>query len=92
MKRLFIATVLLVGACGAPHLKPTVVHASDMPCPEHPAAPRPLPHVRTPQRIGEYATEVELAREAERHRGDQCAGSLADLLDLAVRNGWIVLQ
>lgn len=52
-------------------------------CPASVSVPASLPKIRTPAQIGQYATDVELAREAERARGDDCADKLSRL------NAWI---
>lgn len=93
MKRLAVILAALVAACGhEPPPSALVVHASDLPCPERPPIPHGVPRVRTPEQIGRYANDVELAREAERARGDQCEASLNALQEIAISHGWIVVQ
>ena len=66
---------LLLGACVA---HPAAVQQATLSCPPPVAVPAPLPHVRTPDMLAAFEVRVELAREAERARGDACAAAVAE--------------
>ncbi len=69
--RILAVALLLVG-CGV-----TQPPTADCPPPARvPAAP---PRIRTPAMIARFAVELELAREAERRRGDACAAAVEAL-------------
>jgi hypothetical protein len=77
--RALLVAVLLTG-CGA-HVapRPAAVTADLPACPAAPATPAPLPRVRTTAMLLRYEINLELAREAERRRGDDCAARAAAL-------------
>jgi hypothetical protein len=79
MRRLLVCVVLLVAACSAPT---SVVPPELRYCPPRPAKPAPPPAARTREQLAEFATREELAREAERARGDVCADHLAKVVHL----------
>jgi hypothetical protein len=80
----WIALMLALSACAAPPAPPPPDLQA---CAARVPVPRGLPRVRTVAQIGAYATQVELAREAERRRGDDCADRLARLNDWIERRG-----
>lgn len=63
----WVALLLLLSGCAA---VPDGLRTCAARVPE----PAPLPRVRTPEQLGQFAVRLELAREAERRRGDDCAG------------------
>lgn len=71
--------LLLLSACVAE--VPVELRACAAPV----AEPAPLPRVRDLDQLGRFAVRVELAREAERRRGDDCAGKVRALNAWAVR-------
>jgi hypothetical protein len=81
MIRVMLLSALLLTACAT---KPAPLVPADLQqCAPSVAIPAPAPRVRTPAQIGQLEIRVELAREAERSRGDDCADRLARL------NAWI---
>lgn len=84
MRAAFLAAALLGGCATAPALPPVPAALTHCPC--APSVPAPPPRVRTPERIARFAVALELAREAERARGDACAETLEAL------NDWLQAQ
>lgn len=73
MRWLFVA--LPLAGCATPPIFPE--------CPPSVAIPAPLPRIRTMAMLDAFEIRVELAREAERRRGDACAAAVV------VRDVWI---
>lgn len=67
--------LLLVGCARAVPVFPV--------CPPPVPVPASVPRVRTQAQMNQLEVAVELAREAERHRGDACADAAA------ARDAWI---
>lgn len=67
-----LATALLVG-CG--HPEPLTIAA----CPPEIPVPAPIPRIRTTQMVSALQIREDLAREAERARGNACAQSNSEL-------------
>lgn len=77
-----LALVGLLAACAPerPPLPPVPPRpVCDCQCPPSVAVPKPLPRVHTQEQLNGFAIELELAREAERARGDACARTVAEL-------------
>lgn len=75
MRALF--PLLLLAGCAAHQQAPRIS------CPDPVAIPAVPPRVRTAEQIASFAIRLELAREAERGRGNACAAALDEL------NAWI---
>lgn len=75
MTRAIILLALLAGCSAVPPQFP--------PCPPSVSVPAPL---RKGENVGKLEIRVELAREAERSRGDACADAVA------ARDAWINRQ
>ena len=71
MRAAWLSFVLV--ACSAHPIPPPTLS-----CPPSIAVPAPLTKVRTPDMLAAFQVRVELAREAERARGDACAAALAE--------------
>lgn len=67
------ALMLLLSGCATPGV---AVLPAFPDCPGPIAIPAAPPRIRTPERIGRFAVALELAREAERARGDACAAAV----------------
>lgn len=77
----WVALLLLLSGCAAVETMPAALRTCAAPV----AEPAPLPRVRTPEQLGQFAVRLELAREAERRRGDDCAGVVRALNEWAGR-------
>lgn len=82
MIRALCVLLSLSGCASKPLL---TVPASLTSCADPVAVPAPLPRIRTMSQVSHFAIALELAREAERRRGDDCAKKLADLNRLIER-------
>jgi hypothetical protein len=71
-----LAVLLLLAGCAA---KPTPVPPPAVDCPSSVGVPAAPPRVRTPKVLAQFAISLELAREAERGRGDKCAAAVETL-------------
>lgn len=75
-----LLVVMALAGCAAGTERRALMVPADMttcmPTPDVPAAP---PRVRTPAILANFAIRLELAREAERARGDDCAAKLQSL-------------
>jgi hypothetical protein len=75
--------MLIATACtSAPLIERIIPLVSPTPiviCPPSVAVPAPLPRIHTQEQLGAFAIELELAREAERARGDACSRTVAEL-------------
>jgi hypothetical protein len=81
-----IAAVCLLAAC-TPAPRPAVVPPRPVSaCPPAPPQPALLPSVVTTERLRSGFRLLELARQAERRRGDACARALDEI------NAWISSQ
>ena len=80
-----LAGMLGLGAC-AHQAVPPAPPADLRSCEEPPPTPRPPPRVRPVHETAKFAIALELAREAERARGDDCADRLRRL------NDWIAAR
>lgn len=69
--------VLLLAGCAVKAEAPRIS------CPGPVSVPAAPPRIRTADHIAEFAIRLEVAREAERSRGNACAAALNDL------NAWI---
>lgn len=68
-----VVLLLLLAGCAA-HPQPPAVD-----CPGAVGVPAAPPRVRTPKVLASFAIRLELAREAERARGDKCAAAVVTL-------------
>ena len=75
MKAAFALSLVLVGACTAslPVPPEPVALAPVVACPPAPVVPPTLPLVVPLERLAAAYHAVDVARQAERHRGDLCA-------------------
>lgn len=73
------ALLMTLAGCAASPVAAPAVPADLQACAGSVPVPLALPRVRTVDQLGAYATRLELAREAERRRGDDCAERLARL-------------
>lgn len=78
-----LALLAALSACAAPPPAPVHPPAELASCRDAPPTPAALPRIRTKERTAKFAIALELAREAEHARGDECADRLARL------NEWV---
>jgi hypothetical protein len=74
-----IALVLLLAGCTAVRTSAPLPLPPLPDCPPAPAVPKPPPPVRDVDTLRQFEITLELAREAERSRGDACAARAAAL-------------
>lgn len=75
MMRVVVLALLLAG-CATTAPQPVAVLPE---CPPRPAPLKPPPRVRTVPALLRFEVALELDREAQRDRGDQCAARAAAL-------------
>jgi hypothetical protein len=78
-----VVVVLLAGCASAPPRTAVAVTPPD--CPPPPAVPKSPPRIRTTEALRRFEIALELAREAERARGDACAARAAVLERMVTR-------
>lgn len=69
--------MLLLGACAVGARKQIPPNLTQ--CQASIPIPKGLPRLRTSEMVAHYAIDIELARERERKRGNDCAAKLAAL-------------
>jgi hypothetical protein len=75
-----VALVIVLAGCAAtPAPPPPVRPVCQCQCPPSVAVPAPLSRVHTLEQLNAFAIALEVAREAERARGDACARTVLEL-------------